>query len=746
MAKSKSSEKKEKQEIHVDLNDKLVFSRFNALSTQRNSLYSDYIEIDEPDEIGQAWIRFSGDVVHDLLSVVELTKSLFERMIDEHQRSKEEPDEKSFEKIKNLTDFWLDLSVMSYLYATIEKRGVLDQSGLSKNTLGYVDTKKSIDELILLAFELGDAYFTDDARLTLKEVLSLDQDKKRLDWFDDLELSDEQKNQLLGMYDQRQANFLMTRVYHRLVRSSATWWWKDSIGMHSAAEHAISHIMSMVSFWEKSSSDMQGKGQAFHAFAYPVARVNSDVALAQHYRRLAMSALDARATSAASEYFAKAASLTASLGLENLGIVDQIGLWNRSIPEQYLIYEQMRHLATITSNYNSIIHYLKEGKVEETKILIPELLRDLTKILSLGDVAYVSSVAVAYDTVFAYILQELDKNTDVNTIVKFVEERINIVAERLKKASHQKTMNWIKSLTLNSSDIRTLNEIVYEIDLPRMALYILPERIKFVSSIAKELQSIEIATEVLTLGILADQEFGQNPVKEMLIRSKVYQLSIVAYNLLENVEDPEITGYIKEIILPLSQNALIRGLIAEVQLRSAVLQYRFINSIAPIIENSSLAKARDAASMSLDIDELNHFSESLNELNVASETIMQNQAPVTIGGQPLNWNFINRVQFYSKGLSMVIKSVVYAIQAVSFKKSEVEDAITAWDSAKTITFEAADIVANARTQDSENISQQVYSLAQLYNGYENNARSYKQGNPFPIEGVVELINALTMSL
>ncbi|MCE7734103.1 MAG: hypothetical protein GPJ54_04435 [Candidatus Heimdallarchaeota archaeon] len=733
--------------VPTDLDNRLVFAKFNQLSVERNALYSDYIEIDEPDEIGSAWVNFGNSVVNGLLQVVELTKSLFERLVDELRRSKDEPDPKAFDRIRNLTEFWLDLSVVSYLYTTLQKRGILGQPGTNKISRGYIDTKKSIDELIILAFQSGNDFFSRDARITLSEVLALNQEKKRLDFFDEIQEEEmKERFMLLGHYDQQQAGFLMSRVHHIMMQSAHTWWWRDAIGVHSAAEHAISHIDCMMDNWKKSSSDMLEKGQVFYNKTFPISKMYSDVALAQHFKRLAMSALHSRGTSISSEYFDKAMKLTGSLTLDNVGPVDGTLSWGRSVLEQNMIFTKMKTLATISSNYQSIIRYLKDGKTEEIQVLIPELLDDLSSVFSQGDIAYVSSVAVVYETVFAYIVEQLAAKQDVKKILIFVEDRINTVAERLHKASHQLTVQWYKLLKKNPKDIDSLNEIISNIDLPLMALYILPPDNEVVVPIASELLAVQLATEALTVGDLADKEFGQNPVKEMLMRSKIYQLAIEAQSYLEYIEDKDTVTNVRAMINPLAQNALLRGLIAEIQLRTAVLQFQFINSIAPILENSTLAKPEFTENIGIDTEVLVNFSESLIELSVAAKTILDNKTPVTIAGQPLNWNYINKIQYYALGLIEIVESVKFAIKAVSTKKGDIEDVILAWNEAKDLGFKAADLVAKAKSNDSENLAEQVYSLAQIYNGFENNSRSRKDPTAFPVDGIVELINALVMGM
>ncbi|MHA2091569.1 MAG: hypothetical protein ACW98K_11975, partial [Candidatus Kariarchaeaceae archaeon] len=712
-------------------------------------LYSDFIEIDEPDEISQTWIEFSKTVVDDLLSVVKLTKSLFERLVDELRRRAKQEATPEYERIQNLTEFWLDLSVMSYLYATIEKRGILDQSGTNKNSLGYIETKKSIDDLIILAFQTGQDFFSLQARMTLGEVLSLEQDKKRLDYFDallDQEGIEERKYQLLGQYDQLQAGFLMTRVQQRLIQSSSTWWWRDPIGMHSSSEHAISHIESMKSHWQKCTSDLQVKGQLFFSATYPISKISSDVSLAQHYRQLGIAALKARGTSISSEYFAKAAELTASLGIENLGIVDKLELWTPSIPEQYLIYDQMRHLAIISSKFQSIFRYLKEKKFAEIDVLLPEVLTTISDMLSQGDISYVSSVAITYETVFSYILEQIKTNPDIDAIAQFVQNRINTLAERLHKASHQITSNWLKVVRNDPSNVLAMQELISNIELPLMAIFILPPDSEVVSPASSELLAVQKATEALSIGAAADKEFGKNPVKEMLMRAKTYQLAHEAKSFVSDITDEETINAIKEVLDPIATNALLRGLIAEVQLRTQVLQFRFINTIAPLVENSSLAKPDAKILAKNDEEELKSFNNDLEELQIASAAIQKHKAPITIGGSPLNWNYINKLEKYSSALINIVSSIQHALNAISKKKSEIDEAVTSWHEAKQLTFQAADIVAEGKTEDSENLAQQVYSLAQIFSGYENKARDRKSASAFPVAGIVELLQALIMGL
>lgn len=733
-----------KQTGKVNLNQNLVFTRFSDLVKKRENLYKDYIEIDEKDEISNAWVNFSGQVVQDLLDVINLTKSLFDRLVDGIRRSSDQPDPNEIEKIKNLTEFWLDLSILSYLYATIERRGVLGFDGKLKNSLGYVETKKSLDDLTILAFQAQE-FFPINSRIVLGEILSLDQEKKRLDFLTGLDDTDDMRYQILGEYDLNQTNFLLGRVRNRILLSAKDFWWLDPVALHSASEHAIEHLNSMNKHWANCTSDLIEKGNGFYMMTYPIAKSFSDVALAQHYKRLAIAALKTRGVSVASEYFANAEKLTKSFQLDEINATESKEIWGMTIGDQNLLYQQMTTLSLISSKYDSIVKRIKNRK-KESAILIDEILDNLTQILSKGDLAYVSSVAIVYETIFSYMKEQIDKDTDITKILTFVENRINSVAIRLDKASHQITTKWTKLLQKSPYDVTALKELVNDIELPLMALLILPPDTQIVSNASSELMAVQVATEALYIGRLADEEFGKNPVKEMLMRAKVYELTGQSMSLLNEISDKDTRNQIVSVLTPLRIATLLRGLIAEVQLRTAVLQYRFINRIAPLIENSSLAKKENPVPYEIDEGELNSFSSDLENLNIAAITLEENKMAISIGGSPLNWQYIKKIRVFSDGLKSVIKSVNLAIKASSLSDKEVEDAIEAWDKAKTIAFKAADTVSKAGTDDSENLGQQIFTLAQIYTGYENAKRNRTKIEDFPIQGIVELIQALVMGM
>ena len=72
--------------------------------------------------------------------------------------------------------------------------------------------------------------------------------------------------------------------------------------------------------------------------------------------------------------------------------------------------------------------------------------------------------------------------------------------------------------------------------------------------------------------------------------------------------------------------------------------------------------------------------------------------------------------------------------------------IDSWDKAKNLAYKASETISKAQSQQSEQLSTQVYSLAQLLGTFENKARSRSEIDDFPIVGIIELLQTLVMGI
>lgn len=731
--------------INGKLDEKLIFSRFGSLTDQREKLYSDFIEIDEKNEISEAWVRFSSNVVNDLLSVINLTKSLYERLVDGIKRAKSPPSTEELDRIKKLTKFWLDLSIMSYLYSTIEKRGLFDEGGSNKvNQIGYIETKKSLDELIMLAFQAGVEFFTTESRITIGEELFLAQEKQRLDFLDELDKGEELKQEILGEYDLKQAHFLITRVMTSFINSANSWWWKDNIAVNSLSQHAIEHISSMNINFSSSTSDMVSRGLAFTNSFYEETLAFSNLSLAQHYKRLGLSALQQRSNSTAADYFNLAVEITKESQIEKFNLTKSKEFWRISAISQLLTYKQMSVLSQISADYDKMIDSLNNNDIELLNLIVHTNLQKLKVVLESGDVAYLTSVAVTYEMVFSYLADIIKGEFKASDAIKFVEERIQIIATRLHKATHQLMGNWIRIIKEDPENLNGLEEIALDLEGPLMAILVLPPDNSMVSAASKEITSLIAATDALIMNSYANDEFGMNPVKEMLMRAKAYKHSEFALNTLQNTEKHQTMDVIEEIIGPLKKVSLLRGMIAEIQLKSAVLQFNFVNRIAPLIENSILSNPVAERIVKIDDSLLEQFEEETSLLELASATILENQAPAHIKGMPIDWNVFEGVKAFTEALKYIVRSVRSAIKAM--RSNNRDDMVVYWDEAKSIAQRTSDLLAKANSQEVQQIAQQVFGLTQLYRSYENAAREGKKIHSFPVSGIIDLLQVLVMGI
>ncbi|MCY3411940.1 MAG: hypothetical protein INQ03_09955 [Candidatus Heimdallarchaeota archaeon] len=729
------------------IDNDLIFTRFGSLTDQRDKLYLDFIEIDEKKEISDAWVHFSGNVVNDLLEVVNLTKRFYDRLIDGIRRSNKAPSKEDLERIKNITEFWLDLSIMSYLYSTIEKRGLFGQdvSDKSINQMGYIETKKSFDELTLLAFQAGAEFFTQDARITLGEKLFLAQEKQRLSYLDELEEGPELIPKILGEYDLKQAHFLISRVKDSLIESANSWWWKDPIAMYSLSQHAVEHISSMNINWSQTTSDLVTRGMEFTSTFYAPTQAFSNLSLAQHYKRLGIAALRQRANSIAADYFKLAVNLTSPLPIENLDMKDNYDFWGSSAHLQWLIYEQMSVLAQISSDYDKVIDALKEKDLNLVKLIVGTNLEKLNHVLNTGDVAYLTSVAVTYETVFSYIEEQIkNKDYKIDEVLNFVEKRIKTVTERLHKATHQLSSNWIRIINKDPDNLDGLEDVVMNLEAPMLALFVLPESNKAVETATREILAIKSATEALLMQEFANEEFGTNPVKEMLMRSKAYKLTEAASQFIADIKADETTELIKKLIMPMKKKSLLRGLIAEIQLKSAVIQFQFVNRIAPLIENSILSNPNMKKPLEIDLEELSAFEKDAAMIELAAKTIVKNQAPIKIRGMPIDFKIFESIAISTQALKNVVTTVKKSIIAMMVDDNS--DKALNWGEAKDIAQKTADLLASVQSQEAQQMGEQIFGLTHMYRNYENQARDGNKITDFPVKGIITLLQELVMGI
>jgi hypothetical protein len=737
-------------EVSKQLDSKLVFAKFGELADHQRKLYSDYNEIDEPDEINRDWREFSATVVEHILSVAELTKSLFERIFDEIRRKDGEPSDDDFLRMTNITDFWLDLSIMSYLYTTIQKQGVLKQAPLKKKPKGYYRTKKYLDELTQIVFS-KDEFFNKEARFTLFELLKLDQLRKRMILLEESEEKEEFLNDLLGEYDKGQAIFLLNIVRTRISEGVVSWWWKDVIAMHSTVEHGLFHLENMKESWSDTSSDFSMLAMDLYQQSFTRARLMSNAYLAQHFKRLGEEALRVGGLSVGSSYFKQAADMLIQTGEKSLIMLEKVDAWSKfSVYEQYVIYNITDKLSTVAAAYKSTIKHLEEENDGVIEIPLDEAIQNVNKSLSEGDITYLSSVALMFETVLVYIQESMPisskkKRTEVLT---FVNNRMKGLQDRLKTAAQNVATQWLRAVRTNPTDVDQLKSLIKNIELLQLAILIVPGDEKIKAALFHELEAIEYATDAIRLGQLANDEFGKNPVKELMIRAKAFHLVCDAIENCKDSFDSEIKDGIIDILDPVGLNSFLRGLIAEVQLRTSLLQYQFVNKIASIIENSALNKQGIVfPTYKYDIEQLKDFKESIDEIHIATSTIVKHQAPIQIKGQPVNWKYFNVVNANMEGLGPLIDVIILAIQGSQPPELvSKNNALTAWDEAKTLTFKVAETIGKAGGKDSEQIGQAIFSMAQAFSNIEANLRDNRKVEGFPIEFLLDILQRLIMGI
>ncbi len=732
-----------------NLNSRLIFAKFGELVNHQRELYRDYNEIDEADEINRDWKEFSKTVVDHLINIQKLTESLYKRVTDEIKRRPGETSPEDIARLRDITSFWLDTSIVSYLYTTIQKSGVLKQAGLEKKPMGYYYTKKSLDKINLIAFT-DTAFFDEESLKTIFSIISLDQQKKELILLDEIQDHPELKTELLERYNRGQAEFLLNDVRKRIAEGAVLWWWKDPIAMHSAVEHGIFHLESMKKQWDQINTAITMDSSEYYDNTYNKVKLRSNVYLSQHYRRIAEEAMKSGALGVASEYFQEAKEIVLKQGEQSLVSEDFIDGWStQTIQEQYLTYGLVQSLCKVSLSVQKILYHLKDDDLEPIKIILEESLDQTKDILTKGDQPYLSSVALMYDTILTYMQERLKHPTKkgMKETLDFVNDRLNMGAKRLESATNSISKQWKHAFVNFGQDISLLNNILKDVDQLKFAVLTLDQDENRKHKLHTQLESMKLATEAHGLVFYADKLFGKNPVKELLIRAKAIHL---AYNALTccNLEaHTDFLAEMKTYLNPIMQYSLIRGLIAEVQLRTALLQFTFINTVAQILENSNLSKGKKVlSSSSRDSEELSKFKESAEDIAIAADTLLQVKAPIKINGQDINFLYFSTLSRSMRALTKIIDLLSLSMEAYQPKgtinRSKI---ISAIDEAGKKAFEAATILGETEDEKTKKLAEQIYMIGQMFNQVETALRDGKDvPEDYPLVIILDIIQNMVM--
>lgn len=736
------------------LDQRLVFSRFGELATLRRNLYLDYESIDENEEIAKDWIEFSENVVSHLLFVIDLTRSLYDRIVDELKRAPDKAEVTDLKRLQSITGFWLDLSLLSYAYATMGKTALF-RSYSKGSTAGYYRTRFSFDELLQLGFS-QQASFTPESLSILLDLLKQDQLRKHLGYFQEHQFSEEElgliqdRPSLLAEYDFNQAIFVLKNVGSTLSKVSTSWWWQDPIALHANFSHAIFHMKKASEREEEITSDLKQKIISFNNSNFDSTNLLSDAYLAFHFRTLAKQALIKGDLTFTIDYFNKATELILQHG-QNKALFAPLAWSKTTIIEELHVMQFAKVATKALKTYKEMMDTLTQnGDYDQLTSTIQEVQDEISDILKKGDVPLLSSILLVYDSIYAYVLDRAGDKEHFNadTIVKFVDQRLQLLEDRLNQSFQQLTADWMSALA-SGDEKHQLEHVSKNLEILEIAILLLPKNEKFKQEAQIQLHAIDEATEAISIGLKAEEEFGKNPVKELMIRAKTYFLihDAIGYSKKHNLKT--LSDTIEKFLKPLADNALLRGMIAEIQLRTALLQFAFINKVAAIIDSSVIGSKtlQQGLNVTQDISEINEFKKSMQELLIAVKTLIENRQPIRIKGSQVNWEYFQSLYANISGATFFLDAISEAIKASDFlQQKKFSEAALHWSKAKDFTFKAAEEVSKGGSRESGALGEQLFTVATMFGEMEQSARdNISTARKFPEEILIGILQELVMT-
>ena len=730
-------------EIYQNLDPNLVFSKIGEIVKKQKQLYHNYIEIDELFEINRDWRTFSEFVVEHLLYLNDFISSLFDRMIDEVERKPKPRNQKDSKMVKSITSFWLDITLMSYLYASIAKYGVLDEENRDIKTLGDPKTSLHLDKIVVTAFAKPE-FFTEDTHRTITKILKLDQIRKNLLIHSDME---EEKLQFLAKYDQSHAEFLLQDIRVRISDGAVSWWWKDPIAMFATVQMGVNHLETMKALWGKSSSEFLATSMDFYQITQSQMKLLSGVYYSQHYITLGEEALKNGDMKTASAYFEQAAQIIKSRRKKEMELIDFADNWTRfTVQEQYITTRIAEKLCKVANESQTTIKHIQAGNFDKVKERISATIEKVSTVISAGDLPYISSVAFTIETILVYIRSTMENRTkfDGEEVIAFAQNRITSILDRLKNATRIMTDKWVHSIRTDSENIEHLTILTKNLPLLKLSILVLPIDLQEKTTAVSQLEAIAFATDAIKTRTEANAEFGTNPVKDLLMRAKSFHLTNDALECCKDETKTKIEKVLNEILYPLAIDSLLRGLIAEVQLKVALLQYTFVNKMVKIIEYSTLSGV-NAINTKYNVEQLSIFQDAIKAIILTVQTLLNYKAPIVIKKASVNWNYFATLFGNMDGLAVIIELLQNSMIALQPRKLiSKSNAIKNWRACKQLAYKAAEKFSANRTEDGKKHGEILFGVANFFTEIEDAVDRKAKTPDFPLEHFLDLVHKIVM--
>ncbi len=771
--------------MHQSLIESRPFNQFVEMEMERDSLYFSFLDLDEPKEISESWITFAESCAKNLSSINSFASMAYERISDVNSTMKRTDDSTNplplhsllygdmDKQMLALSQFQLQLGVLSYLYSQVRNRGVFDHVPDDKQYLYYILSKESLDLILyrILNRELVDVQekkrgLTPVPRVSellsiLTPLLQLEHRKRLIPNL--LNLPDSKTDTEIiakvGDYDKLQGITLLTHITNIAKRASDEYWWEDPISAISILDHAEEHFTNVVKLWAPFPGRLSIEAAIIQFSFLPLVKSQSILALSDHYVLLAKNAFVAGDIKHSTSYLD-----TALLKFDEIDTVLS-SIQNRETQQFHEIAKRKKKevevkaiMSKISRLYNQILTNLSSNESEKALKCCTEIATLISKLDETGFQPYVYGVSVSFSSANLVIKDILSKDSsDFNVLEYLVAQfdyplramatalnSINLSSIRIDDENPHKSMAMLLQIDATLEHLETAIELLPEFlenkKIQKHRVYAMRHYIKSFIYEAKIYFSAD-----------------NNLILDLMLRAKAHYFAKRANNSIDELKanDNESIKSLKNIINERVLDTKVTGMLTESNLLVLGLQTSYSKTVreafSELIEFYKNANKTDEKfvldAITKRFEGISDFNELLELILIDTQELQALKRKVALKGREINWDYVSRRSVFipcAKLMFEVVHSII--LGEAYYKFGKYSKAETSYNNARSKLNSVSDQLSSISQflEDQKDIPQLVYTISLVCQENVVGIRERRKKDNVPFKEVIGVLDYLTL--
>lgn len=760
--------------MHLSLLETRIFNKFVEMEMERDELYIEFTKLDEPHEISSKWIEFAESCSKNLSSINNLASMAFDRL--SNARAAEDKDNPIplhtllhgpiANQMMSLTDFQLNLSILSYVYSQVRNNGVFDHEPEDEVYTYYIQAKETLDTILYRIIDdelppikeyetLTPSPTNKDLLKILRPLLHLEHKKRLIPTLYSLPNAKEDPAILskIGDYDRLQGETLLSHIVEIAEQSSKDFWWSDPISQLSIVSHAKEHFESVIELWSDIPGDLGKQAMKIENIFLPLVNAQINYFLSNHYRNLADYALESGDLKHHSIYLDNAIEKMVEIH-KHLGQASSIPIdINKIINLDLKQVKGLARLSRLALYYGQTFKCLsnndKEGALKSCVNIVAELDKKQSNITT----PYLYGIGVNYATATHLLESLLDKDYSPLKLIDMVLSQFSYSLNVLSSILDEMNLKALKvnddNPSLSYQQITAINEKVSSVE---KAIELLPDFLEQKTTVLHRVHSMKDYLQSL----LAENKIylyaDSNIVLDLILRAKAHYAAKKASKNLKQIDNKEMEELLNNRLI----ETKITGMITETNLALLGIQESYHKKVREVFSEiisfySRLEKPPEFIIESVEnqFKDMSDFVELLDLMEIDTQELISMKRDVSIKGNEVNWDFIDRRMAFipaTKKMFKAIKSIILA-ELNAILKKHLKSA-NHYNEAKSELYEISDILGKVieLLGKREDLHKIVYSMAIFCQENARSVEDRRKRKDVPYKEFVSVLDYLVLHM